>query len=276
MAEETNTGTAPVTPPAEPSSVAQETPQAPPEVQPPQSQAPAGGGVSVEQLSERMAELERIAQEAQDRASRAEHDAQLAYNLREQLGLQRGRQEEVPEAPSVTDDEFLTNPAKATGKIIESYFERERKEREREKVTQYVETARSAYERGKQEAIKANPNLYRGIEADISREVLANVKSSLQAGQPVDAAVLSNPRYWEAAALAMRVMNGEDVSRYYMKSHNPVAPAHTETPSAGGPPKAATTLSPEQEELIARGNITREQFMESLAKVRNVAEERSR
>ena len=61
--------------------------------------------------------------------------------------------------------------------------------------------------------MKANPNLYRGIEADISREVLNNVQNSLKSGQPVDTTVLENPRYWEAAALAYRVMNGEDVSK---------------------------------------------------------------
>ena len=276
MADETQTGTAPSAPPTEPSVTPAE-PQTPPEVPTPQPSAPAGGGDGMEKLSARLEELERIAGEAQDRAARAEHEARLAYNLREQFGLQRGKtQEDVPESPPVSDDEFLTNPAKATAKVYEFFREKDRKERERERVTTYVETARTAYERGKQEAMKANPALYRGIESDISREVLSNVQSSLQTGQPVDAAILSNPRYWEAAALAMRVMNGEDVSKYYQRSHAPVAPSHTETPTAGGPPKAATTLSPEQEELIARGNITREQFLESLAKVRTITEERSR
>jgi len=225
-----------------------------------------------------MAEKDAYIASVNERAARAEHEAMLTRNLVEQFARDRGgKQEEVPEVPSVTDDEFLTNPAKATGKIIESYFARERQERERERVGQYVEKAKTAYETGKQEAMKANPTLYRGIEADISREVLNNVQSSLKAGQPVDEAVLRNPRYWEAAALAMRVMNGEDVSKYYTKpAHTPMSPAYTETPSAGGPPKAEMTLSPEQEELIAKGHVTREQFLESLGKIRAVNAERSR
>lgn len=236
------------------------------------------GGKSVDDLAREMAEKDAYIASVNERAARAEHEAMLTRNLVEQFARDRGgKQEEVPEVPSVTDDEFLTNPAKATGKIIESYFARERQERERERVGQYVEKAKTAYETGKQEAMKANPTLYRGIEADISREVLNNVQSSLKAGQPVDEAVLRNPRYWEAAALAMRVMNGEDVSKYYTKpAHTPMSPAYTETPSAGGPPKAEMTLSPEQEELIAKGHVTREQFLESLGKIRAVNAERSR
>jgi len=262
MAEENQTGTAPSAPPTEPSSVTQAEPQTPPE-QTPQPPAPAGGGGGMEELSAKIEELERLTQEAQDRASRAEHEARLAYNLREQFGQQRGRtQEDVPDAPSVTDDEFLTNPAKATAKVYEFFREKDRKERERERVVNYVETARTAYERGKQDALKANPALYRGIEADISREVLSNVQSSLQAGQPVDAGVLGNPRYWEAAALAMRVMNGEDVSKYYQRGHSPVAPGHTETPSAGGPPKDVVSLSEEERYTARAWGITDEQYLE--------------
>lgn len=275
MAEEVQSGTAPVAIPAEQAAPA--TPQAPLE-QTPQVPLSHGGGKTVEQLSAEVEEQATLVREANERAARMEHEVLLTRNIMENLTRDRGgKQEEVSEVPSVTDDEFLTNPAKATGKIIESYFARERQERERERVGQYVEKAKAAYETGKQEAMKANPTLYRGIEADISREVLNNVQSSLKAGQPVDEAVLRNPRYWEAAALAMRVMNGEDVSRYYTKpAHTPMSPAYTETPSAGAPPKAEMTLSPEQEELISRAGITREQFLANWAKVKTETTERNR
>ena len=62
----------------------------------------------------------------------------------------------------MTDDEFLTNPAKATGKIIESYFARERQEREKERVDQYVNSARSAYETGKDRGDEGQPELISG------------------------------------------------------------------------------------------------------------------
>lgn len=234
------------------------------------------GGKSLEELAREMEEKDAYISQVNERAARAEHEAMLTRNLVEQFARDRGPvQDEVPAVPSVTDDEFLTNPAKATSKIIESYFVRERQEREKERVTQYVNSARSAYEAGKDKALKANPNLYRGIEADISREVLNNVQNSLKSGQPVDTAVLENPRYWEAAALAYRVMNGEDVSKFYSaRQHTPMAPVYTETPGASAPPRPEMTLSPEQEELIARGGITREQFLEAWKKERSIGDAR--
>lgn len=268
-------------------------PQGQPQVEPTPSPAPAPttapvsaqpepqptkyGGKSVEELQRELEEKDRYFSEVNERAARAEHEALLTRNLMEQFARDRGRtQEDVPDVPQVSDDEFLTSPAKATAKIVEAQFARERAERERERVSQYVNTARSAYEVGKAEALKANPNLFRGIEPDISREILNNVQSSLKAGAPVEADILRNPRYWEAAAVAMRIMNGEDVSKYYTRTHNPMTPAHQETPSAGGPPRAANQLTPEQEALIATGTVTREQFLESLGKVRSAAAERQR
>jgi hypothetical protein len=150
-------------------------------------------------------------------------------------------------------------------------------EREQEKTRQYVDTARTAYEEGKAGAMKANPSLYRGIEADLSREVLNSVQSSLRAGSPVDASALKNPKYWEAAAVAMRIMGGEDVSKYYeRKVHTPMTPTHQETPTAGTPPQAEMTLTPEQEFIISKGNITREQFMEAWKKERSITAGRNR
>jgi hypothetical protein len=232
----------------------------------------------LEQLSNELAEKDSYISQVNERAARAEHEAMLTRNLVEQFARGQGRpQEPVPATPEVSDDEFLTNPAKATSKIIESYFARDRAEREQEKNRSYVETARTAYEEGKAGALKANPALYRGIEADLSREVLNSVQASLKAGQPVDASALRNPKYWEAAAVAMRIMGGDDVTKYYeKKAHIPMTPTHQETPTAGGPPKAEMILSPEQEELISKGNITREQFMEAWKKERNIAGEKSR
>jgi hypothetical protein len=71
-------------------------------------------------------------------------------------------------------------------------------------------------------------------------------------------------------------MNGDDVSKYYTRSNQPMTPTHQETPGPGGVPKAEMTLSPEQEELISKGNITREQFMEAWKKERNIAAGRNR
>ena len=228
------------------------------------------GGKTVEDLAREMVEKDSYISEVNERASRAEHEAMLTRNLVEQFSRGQGRpQENVPTQPEVSDDEFLTNPAKATSKIIESYFARDRAEREQEKVRSYVDTARTSYESGKAEALRTNPGLYRGIEADLSREVLNIVQASLRAGQPIETSALRNPKYLEAAAVAMRIMNGEDVSKYYeRKVHTPMTPTHQETPTAGGPPQVVVTLTPEQREAARSWNLTDEQFLASLKKVR--------
>jgi hypothetical protein len=261
MAEETNTGTAPS---VEPVSVmtAPAEPQAPQVTTPPPA-TPTGGGKTPEQFVQELEEKDSLIAQVNERAARAEHEAMLTRNLVEQFTRGQGRpQEDVPKTPEVSDDEFLTNPAKATSKIIESYFARDKAEREQEKTRQYVDTARTAYEEGKAGAIKANPNLYRGIEADLSREVSNSVLSSLKAGQPVDASALKNPKYWEAAAVAMRIMGGEDVLKYYeRKVHTPMTPTHTETPTAGASPQAAQVLTPEEKAGAKFFGLTDEQWI---------------
>jgi hypothetical protein len=266
MAEETNTGTAPsvepvtvLTAPAEPQAPLETTPVPVP---------PSGGGKTLEQFAQEVEEKDALIAQVNERAARAEHEAHLTRNLVEQFARGQGRpQEQAPTAPEVSDDEFLANPAKATSRIIESYFARDKVEREQEKTRQYVDTARTAYEEGKAGAIKANPGLYRGIEADLSREVLNSVQSSLRAGQPVDASALKNPKYWEAAAVALRIMNGEDVSKYYeRKVHTPMTPTHTETPTAGGPPQAVSVLSESDKAGARFFGVTDEQWLATKAK----------
>ncbi len=224
-------------------------------------------GKTPEELAQELEEKDRYITEINERAARAEHEAALTRNLVDQFARDRGRVEPAPSAPQVTDDEFLTNPAKATSKIIEGYFERERKEREREKAEQYVNTARNAYEAGKAEAVKGNPDLYRGIEADLSREVFNTVQASLRAGQPVDAGALRDPRYWEAAAVAFRIMRGEDVAKYYGRKTTPMAPVHQETPSPGGMPQAVPVLSESEKAGAKFFGLTDEQWIATKQKM---------
>jgi len=280
MAEETTPGTAPVAAPTEPIP-APATPQPAQETTPTPS-PPSGGGKTMEQLAQEVEEKSRYIEEVNERAARAEHEAMLTRNLVEQFTRGQGRpQEQVPTAPEVSDDEFLTNPAKATSKIIEGYFARDRAEREQERRGQYVNSARTAYETGKSEALKSNPKVFQGIEARISSEMLDTVKRSLETGNPIDADSLRNPNLWLAAAVAYRISEGEDLmtiaSKYSeRKVHTPMTPTHQETPTAGGPPKAEMPLTPEQEFIISKGNVTREAFMEARKKVRDITEEKNR
>ena len=137
MAEEVPTGIAPV---AEPTNVmvAPATPQAPQETTP-TTAPPAGTDDELGRLKSEIAERDAQIAQVQERASRAEHESMLTRNLIEQFARTQGRpQETVPQDPETTEDEYLRNPAKATSKIVstqlETYFARDRAEREREKA----------------------------------------------------------------------------------------------------------------------------------------------
>jgi phage I-like protein len=86
-------------------------------------------------------------------------------------------------------------------------------------------------------------------------------------GNPVDVESLNNPKMWEAAAIAYRISEGEDLmsiaSKYYdtRKATVPMTPTHTETPSAGGPPQAATVLTPEEKAGAKFFGVTDEQWI---------------
>jgi hypothetical protein len=267
MAEPEPTGTAPVTPPVEPTTVmtAPVTPQTPQEPEPPTPAPPAGGGKTLEQLSQDVEEYARLAQEASDRAARAEHDALLQRNIIEQLGLQKGRQEENPPQDDfpVADDDFLTGKSFKTG--VQWMESRLRAEREKEKAVQYVTSARTGFEQGKVAATKANPNLYRGIEHLVESSILSQVQEAYKAGNPIDPEALRNQEFWDLAAIAHRYTNGEPLkvilSKYFADRHNPMAPVHQETPTAGGPPQDVVTLSEEERYTARAWGITDEQYM---------------
>lgn len=236
--------------------------QSPP-AQAPQQPVPSGGGKSVDQLAKELDEQNALIRDAQDQLARMAHERELerVYYANLTAGKQAPQE---PEAPAVTDDEFLANPAKATAKMLDGYMAREKAEREREKATQYVDSARRAFESGREAALKENRELFRGIETVVATEMLNNIRDSFKSGQPVDITVLENPRYHLAAALAMRVMNGDDLSKYFGPRQTvPMAPVYTETPSAGIPPKAAPVLSDSERALARSFGVTEEQWAET-------------
>jgi len=95
---------------------------------------------------------------------------------------------------------------------------------------------------------------------------LNTVQASMRSGQPVDSSALRNPKYWEAAAVAMRIMNGDDVSKYYTRSNQPMTPTHQETPGPGGVPKAVPNLSESDRAGARFFGLTDEQWLATKAK----------
>ena len=231
------------------------------------------GGKSPDELARELEESQARIQELADRAARAEYEATYTRNLMEQFGQNRRQPEATATVqPEVTDDEFLQNPAKATAKIVQHYFQMDKAERDRREKEQYIQAAKSNYESGRNTALKQNPRVFAGIEADVSKEVFTAFEKGM-----VNADALRDPGFWEASAAIIRFARGErNLEKYYHSQPTPVAPAHTEVPNASIPPKVEPTLSVEQEELIQRAGITREQFLQSMAKVRAADAERKR
>lgn len=273
MPEDVNTGqTAPVAPPAGMEPVAPATQQEPAQAltAPP---APAGGR-NVEDLFNEMEELRRTNVELAEKAQRAEYEATYTRNLVETFrpGATRPT-EEPPQVAQVTDEEFLTNPAKATARMFESFMARERAERAQKEREQYVERAKSTFEQGRSTAMKQLDRLMKGIEGEVASAVQQGVISGA-----IKPEAAGDPEVWKATAMTYRMLNRNeyDFGKYFQNSHTPPAPVHSEIPSAASPPRAANQLTPEQEMLIASGTVTREQFLESLGKVRSTAAERQR
>lgn len=269
MPDEPTGQPAQVVPPAD---VAVPTTPPAPETQPATPQAPPAGR-SVEEVLSELQEAKSLIQQANERAARAEHEAQYTRNLIEQFGKGKTAQEPVPAVPDVSDDEFLTNPAKATTKIIQAFREQDRQERERKEREQYVERAKSQFETGRKQATTQLGKLAQGIENEIASEIQQGIISG--AIHP-DAA--TDPDLWAVTALAYRykVRGERNFDRYFSSGHTAMAPVHQETPTASTPPRAEMTLSPEQEELISRAGITREQFIEAMKKERGISETRAR
>jgi hypothetical protein len=220
---------------AEPASV----PSAP-AVETPPSQT--GGGRSVEELFNEMQELKRMNSELAEKAARAEHEATYTRTLIDTFS--RGaqpQQEQVPEQPDITDDEFLQNPGKATAKLVSSLFEREKAEREKEKQMAYVERAKNLFEAGSKTAAEKLGRLMQGIEPEVKQYVQQGIISGA-----VDPEAAQNPELWASTAMVLRYMKGErNFDKYFSESKQGMAPGYSETPTAGAPPKDVPAMSDE-------------------------------
>lgn len=250
MADELTGQPAQAATPAEPTSTVPAA-QPAPEPQPPTPSAPVGGGPSLESV---LAELNA----AKERAARAEHEALYTRNLIEQLN--QGKREPaptVPAEPPVTDDEFLTNPAKATAKIVAFYQEREKAEREQEKRSQYVERARELFETGRKTVVTPTNKLVHGIEDAIAAEIQNGIINGV-----IDPTAATDPDLWNVTALAYRykALGERNFDKYLGSTTQGMAAGHQETPTPGAPPKAAPVLTSEERAGARFFGVTDEQW----------------
>jgi len=257
--------------PAQPVNVMTAPATEPAPVQPQPTTPEKYAGKTIQELAHELEESQRYFTEVNERAARAEHEAQLTRNILEQFARDRGKPQETQvEIPPPNDDEFLTSPGKATAtyldRKLEAHFAREKAERERERTEQTVYQARSAFERGRAKAVQSNPELFRGIESDLANQLTNTVAMGIRSGQQVDSGTLEDPQYWKTAAITYRLSKGEDpvkVLSYFAKSGGttPVAPVHTEVPSPGAAPQGPPPLSEYDRAGAKFFGVTEEQWL---------------
>lgn len=226
-----------------------------------QTEAPPAkyGGKSPDELAQELEASQARIQELADRAARAEYEASYTRNLMDQFGQNRRQPEATPQTPEVTDDEFLQNPAKATAKIVQHYFQMDKAERDRREKEQYIQSAKANYESGRNLAMRQNPKVFSGIEADVSKEVFSAFEKGM-----VNADALRDPGFWEASAAIIRFAKGErNLEKYYHSQPTPVAPAHTEVPNASIPPKAEVPWTQEDEAASKYFGLTKEAWIKA-------------
>jgi hypothetical protein len=241
-----------------PAPVPAEAPEAQPvPAEPTPTPVPTPAGPTLEQLANELAEAKQLISQANERTARAEHEANYTRNLIEQFGKGRPAAETTPQVPEFSDDEWLVNPGKAAQKLVAVIREQDRAEREKEKREQYVERAKSLFEEGKKTAASQGGKVIRGIEDDIANEIQRGVISG--AINPESA---KDQNLWEMTGMAIRYARGErNFDKYFGQERSPMSPVHTETPTAGGPPKDVVTLTDEERFTAKSWGITEEQML---------------
>jgi hypothetical protein len=267
MADEPQTGQQTATPNA-PVTQMTELPGVPSEPAVPTPTPQPQGGRSVDDLFNEMQELKRTNAELAEKAARAEHEATYTRTLIDTFRQGEQQRQEQPAAiPEPTDDEFLQNPGKVTARLVKSFFEQEKAEREKEKQVVYVERAKSLFETGSKMAAEKLGKLLSGIEPEVRDYVQKGIISGA-----IDPEAATNPELWASTALVLRYVKGErNLDRYFGESRTGMSPAHTETPTAGTPPQASPTLTEDEKRLAKVFKVSDEQWAATKA---NMAKER--
>lgn len=221
--------------------------------------APGGAVKTAEQFAEELAEKQRLIDEALDRAARAEHDATLTRTLMEQYGPKKA---EEPDKPFFTNEEFLSDPGNALNKALKSIQDGVRSEFERREKIERTERAKESFLEGRELATKEFPDLMKGIESRVQQEVAKGLLEGI-----IDPDAARNPKVWAATAFSIRMSNESDpfVKNVFGGAKSPsiipVRPAHTETPTAGAPPRVDVVLSEDDRATARSWGITDEQML---------------
>lgn len=227
------------------------------------------GGKSLEQMAAEMEQKDSYITQLAQKAALAEHEAQLAKNLFDQI--QQGSKKTEPEVPGFDAeamlDAYAKDPINTTMRLVKMQIQAEQREREQADLSTKANKAKENFEAGYAEAYKKNPRIFNGIEDSVKQETFNGVKIwfDTRGKYGVDPEALSNPEYWIKAAGAQRfVSKGEtNLASYFNAVPTPVQAVHTETPTASNPPQSAISLSQEEKEYARQWGISETDFMET-------------
>lgn len=224
---------------------------------------PVEGGKTVEQLAAELAEKDRVIASLYSRNAEREHESNLLKALAETgpapsygqpaPGHQPGPGGPgVPQIPPfdpkrvVTEEEYLADPVTATAKIADAKALYDRAVYNVMENGRRAASAQGNFLKGREEAVKATPKLFAGIQ----REVEAEVVNSYRRGQ-ISPEQLADPRTHQLVAELIRRDRGElDFGKYYKAGPTPMPAIQTEKPKPGPAAKPKVQLSAEQRALV--------------------------
>jgi hypothetical protein len=130
--------------------------------------------------------------------------------LAEQVNYLRGALEsrpiqEAPTPPHVPAAQFdFTNPEGYIEQKMNEKLGKFQQEYQRREAENYARSARINFDRGRQAAIKGEPELFNGIEQEVGAALAQQVKAGALAPE-----LLGDPSTWTYAAALIRLMRGE-------------------------------------------------------------------
>lgn len=184
--------------------------------------------------------------------------------LRSELAQRQYQQFEqpryVPAPPKEEEEEFdFTSVPKSVEKIVERKLQQERQARQMEMARRDALDAQAAFEAGKKEAFKQNPELYRGLEKDLEWQFFNGWKNGT-----VDKRTLADPSNWEALAVVMRHQKGDLAN---VMSRKTVTAPRMETPTSRRMAEAEDDdtfqLTREDRDLMERSGLSEKEYREA-------------
>lgn len=195
----------------------------------------------------------------QDMAARIDHlqneNAFYRTRLDEQRPREVPREEVEKEEPlPISEEEYYKNPVKASIAIAEYTLRKQVTKAQAQRARQQDGEMREAYERGRDNAFRKWPELFKGIEGEVESIIYQGYKDQ-RITRPQE---MESEGTWAFAGEIMRRAKGElNFEKYYRANPAASEPGFTETPSAGrtrGKPAPAPEWDEEAEILLEEMN----------------------